>query len=257
METTRRRMILVAVLVAGFAVGMAGLLNYFKYRAVAERILTERLAFTGQQIEHSIRASLALGLQLSELGTLPGTLQRLRATDDLLVGIDIFDTEGHPLYTTDQLRAARPVPRAWIEAAQRAGANEEWVVRDDGEAAVGMDIQNEFGLTVGHVALRYSEARVRDAALSVGRQIALTTLVVFVLAAGAASLAMLAVMNALAGHARKLEDALRSGDPARAAAAGRGGPFAQALRRFIETVRSAEEQITELRGQLVRGGRER
>lgn len=255
MEATRRRMILVAVLVTGFAVGMAGLLNYFKYRAVADRILTERLAFTGQQIEHSIRSSLALGLQLAELGMLPGTLQRLRATDDLLVGIDIFDTEGQPLYSTDQLRAARAVPRTWLEAAQRAGANQEWVVREDGEAAVGMDIQNEFGLTVGYVALRYSEARVRDAALQVGRQIALATLGVFVLAVSAASLAMLGVMNMLSSNARRLEDALRSGDPGRAAAAGRGGPFAQALKRFIETVRSAETQITELRGQLVRGGR--
>ncbi len=255
MEATRRRMILVAVLVTGFAVGMAGLLNYFKYRAVADRILTERLAFTGQQIEHSIRSSLALGLQLTELGTLPGTLQRLRATDDLLVGIDIFDTEGQPLYSTDQLRATRAVSRAWLEAAQRAGANEEWVVREDGEAAIGMDIQNEFGLTVGYVALRYSEARARDAALHVGRQIALSTLGVFALAVSVASLAMLGVMNMLSSNARRLEDALRSGDPGRAAAAGRGGLFAQALKRFIETVRSAETQITELRGQLVHGGR--
>ncbi len=252
METTKRRMIQIAVLVTGFAVGMAGLLNYFKYRATADRIVTERLAFTGKQIEHSIQSSLALGLQFSDLGTLPATLQRLLATDSLAKGIDIFDTEGRPLYSTDQLRAKLAAPRAWLEAARRAG-DQDWMVRDGAEAAVGTSIQTQFGLTIGHVALRYSEDQVTAAAMRVARELALVTLGVFCVAALLASLAMLAVMNALARNARRLEDALRSGDPSRAAAAGRSGPFAQALKRFVETVRGAETQITELRGRLQRG----
>ncbi len=254
METTRRRMIQIAVLVTGFAIGMAGLLNYFKYRATAERIVTERLAFTGKQVENSIQSSLALGLQFSDLGTLPATLQRLLATDKLTVGIDIFDTEGRPLYSTDQLRAKQPVPRAWVEAANKAGS-QDWLIREGKDPAVGSAIQTQFGLTIGHVALRYSEAQVAAAAMAVAKELALATLGVFCAAAGLASLAMLAVMNSLSRNARKLEDALRSGDPSRAAAAGRSGAFAQALKRFVETVRNAETQITELRGQLQRGGR--
>lgn len=253
MESNRRRMIEIAVLVTAFAVGMAGLLNYFKYRAVADRIVTERLTFTGKQIEHSIQSSLALGLQFSELGTLPATLQRLRATDDLILGIDIFDSEGHPLYSTDQLRAKQPVPPRWLDQAQRAGT-EVWVVRDDRDSAVGMAIQNQFSLTLGHVAMRYSQDQVEATAWAVGRRLALTTLAVFAVAAALASVLMLAVMNRLGRDAKRLEEALRSGDPARAAAAGHGGPFSQALKRFVDTVRSAETQIIELRGQLQRGG---
>lgn len=253
METNHRRMIEIAVLVTGFAVGMAGLLNYFKYRAVADRIVTERLTFTGKQIEHSIQSSLALGLQFSELGTLPATLQRLRATDDLILGIDIFDSEGRPLYSTDQLRAKQPVPPRWLEQSQRAGTD-VWVVRADRDAAVGMAIQNQFSLTLGHVAMRYSQDQVEETARGVGRRLALATLGVFVVAAGLASLLMLTVMNRLGRDARRLEEALRSGDPARAAAAGHGGPFALALKRFVDTVRSAETEIIELRGQLQRGG---
>jgi hypothetical protein len=256
MESNRSRMIQIAVLVTGFAVGMAGLLNYFKYKAVADRIVTERLTFTGKQIENSIQSSLALGLQFSELGTLPSTLQRLRATDDLILGIKIFDAEGQPLYSTDQLRARQRVPDAWLERSQRAGT-EVWVVRDERDAAVGMAVQNQFGLTLGHVAMRYSQAQVEEAALQVGKQLALLTLGVFVVAAALASFLMMVVMNRLARDAKLLEHALRSGDPTRAAAAGRGGPFAQALRRFVETVRSAESQIIELRGQLHRGGEPR
>ncbi len=81
MNSTRPQMIMVAVLVCLFAVGMAGLLNFFKYRTNAERIIKERLVVTGTSIENSIQSSLALGMQFSDLGTLPGTLERERASD--------------------------------------------------------------------------------------------------------------------------------------------------------------------------------
>lgn len=253
MDTTRRRMIQIAVLVTGFAVGMAGLLNYFKYRATADRLITERLAATAQQVENSVQQSLALGMQFSDLGTLPETLQRLLSTDPLTTGIDIFDVDGRPLYSTDQLRAKQPVPPAWLEAARRS--DQDWHVHEGAVAAVGSPIQTQFGLTIGHVALRYDKRQVEAAAGKVARELALATAGVFVVAALASSLAMLAVMNSLARNARRLEEALKSGDPGRAAAAAHGGPFAPALKSFVETVRGAEAQITELRGQLQRGVR--
>ena len=82
--------------------------------------LTQPQVFTGSSIENSIRSSLALGVQFAGLGTLPGTLNRERATDDLILSIEIFDVEGKPLYSTDRLRAARSVPAAWLEAARQA-----------------------------------------------------------------------------------------------------------------------------------------
>ena len=82
MESTKQRMVMVAVLVCLFSVGMAGLLNYFKYRSTAERIVRERLVVIGDSIETSIQLSLALGLQFSDLNTLPETLERERANDD-------------------------------------------------------------------------------------------------------------------------------------------------------------------------------
>ena len=254
MDSNTTRMIQIAVIVTGFAVGMAGLLNYFKYRSVAEHLVTERLTFTGQQIEGSIQASMALGLQFSDLGTLPATLQRLRATDDLIQGIDIFDVDGKTLYSTDQLRNSRPVPASWKQESSKAGAL-AWVVRDPRDAAVGQSIETQFGVTVGHVAMRFAQDRVQESAAAVARQLALTTLGIFAGAALLASLAMLAVMNSLTRDARNLEAALRSGDPSRAAAAGSAGSFAPALKRFVETTRSAETVLVQLRGQLPRAGR--
>lgn len=251
MNSTRPQMILVAVLVCLFAVGMAGFLNYFKYRSNAERITKERLVVTGMSVENSIQSSLALGLQFADLGTLPGTLERERATDSLILSIEVFDTDGKPLYSTDRLRAARSVPAQWLAAARQAqGA--DWFVKNGTESAAGIAIQNNFGLVIGYLALRYSEEQVSASTRAVARELALYALGVFVAAATLASLALLAVMHRLSHDFDAVEAALRSGDPLRPSERVRSGPFGRALRRFFERVRGAEAEIALLRGNLER-----
>ncbi len=252
MNSTRPQMIMVAVLVCLFAVGMAGLLNFFKYRSNAERIIKERLVVTGTSIENSIQSSLALGMQFSDLGTLPGTLERERASDGLILGIEVFDLEGKPLYSTDRLRAARNVPAAWLDAARQAGSN-DWFVKRGTESAAGIAIQNSFGLVIGYLAMRYSDEQVKASTSAVARELALTTFGVFVAAALLASLALVAMMGRVARDFDAVEAAVRSGDPTRSSETLRKGPFGRALRRFFDSVRGAEAEIALLRGQLERG----
>ncbi|MFZ2650748.1 MAG: hypothetical protein WA210_11670 [Burkholderiaceae bacterium] len=254
MNTTRPQMIMVAVLVCLFAVGMAGLLNFFKYRSNAERIIKERLVVTGSSIENSIQSSLALGLQFGDLGTLPGTLERERATDDLILSIEVFDTEGKPLYSTDRLRATRNVPTAWLAAAREAAPN-DWFVKDGTESAAGIAIRNSFGLALGYLALRYSDEQVKATTSAVARELALSTLGVFIAAAVLSSAALLTVMHYLARDFAAVEAALRSGDPLRPTESVRKGPFGRALRRFFECVRDVEAQIALLRGNLEQGAK--
>lgn len=251
MDSTQRRMVGVAVAVCAFAVGMAGLLNYFKYQATASRIIEQRLSFTGKSIENSIQSSLSLGLQFADLTTLPAMLERERDTDELIIGIDIFDAEGRPLYSTDRLRGTRPAPAAWVQAARKS-AGKGWMVQAKDESAVGIALQNNFGLTIGHLALRYSEEQVRANARAVARELALNSLGIFLLSATLAAAALLAVMRRL-GHDMLAVEAAMGGDPARERALAMRGPFRHALRQFGETVREAEAELTEARAQLHRG----
>ncbi len=249
MDSTKSRMIGVAIVVCGFAVGMAGLLNYFKYRTTANRLVTERLVVTGRSVENAIQSSLALGLQFSDIGTLPGTLDREQATDSLIQGIDIFDTEGKLLYSTDRLRSARPVPAAWLAAARKAG-NGNWLVDGGEETAAGISVQNNFGLTIGYLALRFSGERVRDETFAVGREIAASSLLVFLAAAGLSSLALVTVMRRLGSDVGRVEAALRAGDAARATAIASRGPFGPSLLSFLRTTRLAEAEVARLRALL-------
>ncbi len=252
MDSTKRRMVGVAVLVCGFAVGMAGLLNYFKYRSTATSIVKERLLVTGRSIDNSIQSSLALGLQFADIGTLPGTMQRERATDDLILSIDIFDNDGHMLYSTDSLRMDRPVPRHWVDAAHKA-TDGGWFTEHQDESAAGMKIENNFGLTMGHLVLRYSNEKVEESIHAVGRQLALGSLLMFLVSAGLSALALLRVMNKLDRDINAAEQALRTGGVTGNLGTSIRGPFGPALRQFVDTVRLADSQVTELRAQLQRG----
>ncbi len=251
MDSTRTRMIVVAVAVCLFAIGMAGFLNYFKYRSTADRIVKARLVVIGRSIENSIQASLSLGLSFADLGMLPGLLERERATDDIIQSIKVFDTGGQPLYGTSAALAKQAVPESWLAAARHAG-DANWFVEQGTDSAVGISIKNNFGLTVGYLALRYSREKIDRAAHAVGGEIARAALAVFAGAAALASLALVIVMRRLDRDMYIVAAALRK--PERGAltdSMGRG-PFGPGLMRFFETVRAAETQIAAIRGRLTR-----
>jgi hypothetical protein len=250
MKTNRPQMILVAILVCLFAVGMAGLLNFFKYRSIAERIVQERLVATGQAIEYNIQSSLALGMSFSDIGTLPGALERERATDSLILSIDVLDDEGSLLYSTDRLRLGRPVPPSWLEAARRSNGS-DWFVRDGSDSAATNLLKNSFGLTIGHVVVRYSDDQLKATSNAVAGTLALQAFLVFLAASTVASFALLGVLSRLSRHVDTVAAALGSDDPL--ASSVRNGPFGTALRRYVESVRNAETEIAILRGKLAQG----
>lgn len=255
MRKTRTQMFLVAVLVCLFAASMAGLLNFFKYRANAERLALDRLVVTGQGIEASIRSSLAVGMQFSDLGTLPEKLDRELGTDDLIKTIEIFDIQGNSLYSTDRLRAVRGVYAKWLEAAREAEGN-VWAVKDDVNSAVGIAVRNNFGLVVGYLALRYNEHQISNPIMAVGRQLALMFVLQFILTAALSALALYLVMRGMTRDMTDISNMLVVNTTnAQPDSASMRGPFAKPLERFFTQVRSVEVNIDMLRRQLKQGAR--
>jgi hypothetical protein len=88
----------------------------------------------------------------------------------------------------------------------------------------------------------------------VAKELALSALAVFAVAATLASLALVGVMARLTRDFDAVEAALRGRDGVRLSPAVQKGPFGRALRRFFETVRRAEADIAQLRSELDRGG---
>src|SRR3954468_10926205 len=101
MGTIRVRFILVGLVVSFFAVGMSAFLNYFKYRSTIANIVKSRVLVVGRGIENSVQASLQLGMQFGELQQLPQLMAREKSADRLVRAIDVFDSSGQILYSTE------------------------------------------------------------------------------------------------------------------------------------------------------------
>jgi hypothetical protein len=252
MNSMRPRMIAVAVLVCLFAVGMAALLNYFKYRSTADRLITARLVVIGKGIENSIQASLALGLSFSELAMLPSLIERERMADPLIREIKVFDPEGKPLYGTNPAGMTQAAPASWLTAARRAGAS-DWFVMDGDNSAVGISVKNNFGQIAGYLALNYSRTTIDRDAHVVAKELALAALAVFVAAAALAALVLNLAMRGLERDMGLVQAALQDSGDSPPAGEAYAGPFGPALVQFFDMVRTAEGQIAAIRARLGRG----
>jgi hypothetical protein len=206
MGTIRVRFITVALVVSFFAVGMAAFLNYFKYKSTIGGIVKSRVLVVGRSIENSIQASLALGLQFTELATLPSQMEREKASDKLIQGIDVFDDTGQIIYSTDAARVGQRVQRSWTEAAARSKTT-EWTGEGVDDYVAGISLKNNFDLTVGYLALRYSRDYVDRAASAAARQITLAALGAFAGIALIAPLALIVVIRRFERDLQTLETA--------------------------------------------------
>lgn len=249
MGTIRVRFILVALAVSFFAVGMAAFLNYFKYKSTISNIVKSRVLVVGRNIENSVQASLALGMQFTELQQLQQLMQREKSSDRLVRGIDVFDTSGQVIYSTDRARLGQKVPTPWIGSAERSKST-EWSSDESDEYVAGISLKNAFDLTVGYLALRYSRDEVERAASTAGREILLAALGSFIGIAIVAPLALIVVIRRFERDLRTLEAAAthledRAAQPATGASA-----FDDAIGHLRASLRDANRALDDLRAKL-------
>jgi hypothetical protein len=216
MGTIRVRFILVALVVSFFAVGMAAFLNYFKYKSTIGGIVKSRVLVIGRGIENTVQASLQLGMQYGELSQMNQLLARERSSDRMIRGIDMFDSNGQVIYSSDRSRVGQRVPDAWNASAARSKST-EWSSEAADDYVAGLTVRNAFDLPVGFLALRYARDEVDRAASTAGREILASAIAAFAAIAVIAPLALIVVirrferdmktLEAAAGH---LEDRVES-----------------------------------------------
>ena len=253
MGTIRFRFIMVALVVSFFAVGMAAFLNYFKYKSTISNIVKSRVLVVGRGIENSVQASLQLGMQFSELAQLPQLMQREKSSDRLVRGIDVFDSSGQVLYSTDRGRVGQKVPSPWILAAQRSKTT-EWGTDETDEFVAGISLKNAFDLTVGYLALRYSRDEVESAAAKAGREIALAALLSFLGIAIVAPLALIVVIRRFERDLRTLEAAASHLEDRAQPPPATGSAFDSAIGHLRASLRDANKALDDLRAKLDTAG---
>lgn len=252
MGTIRFRFIMVALLVSLFAIGMAAFLNYFKYKSTISNIVRSRVLLVGQGIESSLQASMQVGMQFTDLSQVPQLLERERSADRVIRGIDVFDSQGQVLYSSDPARVGVNVPDLWLDSIRRT-KGDSWNSDDQGDFVAGLSVKNNFNLVVGHVALRYSREDVERATAAAGREILMAALGAFGLIVIIAPIALSIVIRRFEQDLRALEAAAshiedKAGPDEGATAS--GSAFEAAIGSLRASLREANMALDDLRARL-------
>jgi len=245
MKSTRTRFIGVAVLVCLFATGMATFLNYFKYKSTFGQIVQSRLLVIGYGIENSVQSSLGLGMSFTELGMLPSLMEREKAADRLITGIDVFSTSGSVLYSTEPSRVGQPVPEHWLAAATRTKGR-EWHSAAERELVAGISLKNNFDLTVGYLALRYTREHVERGVARMGVRLLAIGGITFLCASLLAALILVAILRRYERDMQAIGERIAGrGDAAAVPTA-----FAPAVEELREAIGGAESSLARVRAGL-------
>lgn len=143
----------------------------------SERELREgRFAYSLALLKQRVESPLSLGLEVESLDYLQQLLEAEAAADQDILSIDLFDSDGSLLFTTDRVGIRQAVPEGWLEATldlptpdeaeQTPGSEAIWHLEEHDGQALGVALHNDFGLVVGGLVLRHSVTRVGEGYLS-------------------------------------------------------------------------------------------
>lgn len=97
----------VFAVIIGFAMILAAFHNFSGVRTAYLDLIRSRMAMTAGSIANDIATANSLGIRLTEQTTLPDLLARQSSGDPLLLSIDVADSEGGILFSSDPASATR------------------------------------------------------------------------------------------------------------------------------------------------------
>ncbi|MBB5516316.1 hypothetical protein FHS89_002342 [Rubricella aquisinus] len=159
--------VLVSITLA-FAISVS--LNYFKFRQTITILVAERIDFMASDLAASIQLGLDLGLELQAIENVRSQLDRAGLLDPGIRAIWVVDGQGATVFGAAP-DLAEPLP-----SLDTLDGN--WVRADDGALTVVSPLRNNFGLTVGAVAMRYSTERTEAQASAMLRDLMQSALVI-------------------------------------------------------------------------------
>jgi hypothetical protein len=155
MRSLRPKLFWLSFWVIGFAVVMTGLLLHFKYQSVYTGLQRERVLMVAGEITDIVEKSLSLGQDFRDMARLQDVIERQRATDAILLAIEVAAPNAQLLYATDQSRiGSRLNPAVLADTARAANSSSPAASKD--EALVVARIRNSFDQLAGYVVIRYS-----------------------------------------------------------------------------------------------------
>jgi len=249
MNSTRDNLFVVVAIVLTFAVGMATFLNYYKFNSVVGGLMQSRVNVIANEIRDNVEKNLALGLSFQENNVVQGLIERELRADDLLKSIVLFDTAGTVLYSTESLQQRQKVDEGWLKCAEKSTKN-SWFVSERESLVTGVPIRNNFGITLGYVAIKYSRKPLEHSMGIIGNILLQTSLLVLMFFVIVTFCLLLLTYNRYRKELLRAENeltllvqSLDGAHPATEPEQDDSGVFMRQIHAFSDSVRSAAEEI--------------
>lgn len=245
MRLTLRLFLAIWLIIAG-AAGLLTLLNHFKFATAYADLVRSRFAFLAADLEQSIEAGLSLGLPVDQLRNTQAVIQRTKERWPEITAIRVFDPAGNALFGVGA-GAEAAVPPAWVEAARRS-RDGAWTLPDEHTTTVAKPLVNAFGLTVGWVALTYSNAIVDEQVAGTGGLLVQHAAIGLGVAALLCALLLPLLLRPIWAEMHRMEAAIRTAGEAPETAqaapvpeeiAASYGPFRTAVANALGLIRTA------------------
>ena len=248
MKRNPRPLLMLLAMLLGFSVGMASLLNYFKFESTVKKLQRDRISLIAEEVKRAADRGNSLGAELATNATIQALIERQLKSDALVMLIEIFDENGKTLFSTDTQRKGSDAPSAWTAAAYRL-KTAEWSLVEKTSFVTGIVLKNSFDLTLGSVAVRYDrnvlDRSVGDMGWYIGKIGLATATGTFVLCALALAL-LSRMMKADAAMAEQMQG---EGEP------GPDAPIQREVRLLMQTAAAAENAIADIERSLLPGAR--
>lgn len=162
------KMVLTICFILFFALTLSTLLNFFNYEKTFSELVRSRYAVVLKDMSHSVEYGLGLGLSLNAINNIPEIIRNAKAKDDYITRIEVFDTQGRLLFSTESGRVGQAVGG---EIAQTAFASEDqagWSLDRPDEFLIGQQLWNNFNQREGALMLGFDRAAVQGSVRDMG-----------------------------------------------------------------------------------------
>jgi hypothetical protein len=178
------------------AVALLVVLTFLKANDSLVRMTEGRHAFVASTVQTQLQTGLDLGLELAMEANAAQVIGAVAAANPLIRSIEVFDEHGKVLFAAGPAARRAQVPPSWRAAITRQPAGSAWSERAKSALVTGLPLVNDFGKTVGGLAVSYSRAALDAASRAMLHRILAGSLKVLAIAL----LIMMAAVLALLRH---------------------------------------------------------
>lgn len=141
-----------------FSLALLTVLMHYKYRSNLDNIIMNRFSVTLYDMKSTIENSLKLGAALSELRNTQSIIDQVKANDENILSVKVFEYKLGVFKTIFDSRPASiggDVPTSWknmIETTKRP----VWKLKEGDVTSIGTNFMDGVGHIIGGVTIRYA-----------------------------------------------------------------------------------------------------